>query len=354
MYLNNTAFLMKEKKELNIVCIGGSVTEGYGSTDKKEKSWPVLVGRWMEQTYGVRVNLVNAGIGGTSSSLGNYRFDAEIAPAKPDLFFIEFAVNDFYDGFDYRTTRRYSESLLAKAYRLNPNMDVVYILTYDLHYDNKDYPQLRAHRDIADRNGLLSVKMSDFIYERCAKTGENPHDFYIDWVHPNDLGYKTYAEIIEGILAEDLKQCKNPTQMIPHKPITVSDELLTNSRFLTGEAAYDLHGFTYQKPTSPNGGIRGGGALIAEEPGSSFKFDFEGTDLGLFFTAGTNRGKLKIVVDGREQAIADTYLWHENCNEKQLFACLTPEKHTVEVTVSEEKNGNSSGTHIEINAFLVC
>ena len=110
MYLNNTAFLIERKKELNIACIGGSVTEGYGSTDKKEKSWPVLLGRWMEQTYGIRVNLVNAGIGGTSSSLGNYRFDAEIAPAKPDLFFIEFAVNDFYEGFDYRTTRRYSES----------------------------------------------------------------------------------------------------------------------------------------------------------------------------------------------------------------------------------------------------
>ena len=346
--LNNTAFKIKNDKALNIAYIGGSVTQGYGSTNGREKSWPTLVSRWMEETYGIQVNFVNAGIGGTASYLANFRFDTDVAPIKPDLFFIEFAVNDYYEEFDYRTVRRQSESLLAKAYRLNPNMDVVYVFTYDLHYDTNDYPQLRAHRDVADRNGLLSVKLSDYIYAKCRETGENPHDFYIDWVHPNDYGYKTYAEIVESVLRKELESCKNASAVTPHKLVALSDGLLLNAHLVTTNAAYDLSGWTYEEK-----GMRYGGHLIAEKPGSTCKLDFEGTDLGLFYNAGEDNGKLSFLVDGKEQIIIDTYLWHENCKEKILFTCLAPGKHTVEVTLLEDKNGKSTGTKAEIGAFLV-
>ena len=346
-FLSNTALKIK-KKELNIAYMGGSVTQGYGSSNGKEKSWPTLVSHWMEEAYGIKVNFVNAGIGGTASYRANFRFDTDVAPIQPDLFFIEFAVNDYYEEFDYRTVRRQSESLLSKAYRLNPDMDVVYVFTYDLHYDTYDYPQLRAHRDVADRNGLLSIKLSDFIYAKCRETGENPHDFYIDWVHPNDYGYKTYAEFIEQVLSEELAKSKGAEKIAPHSLVALSDGLLTNAHLVTGEVAYDLNGWTYEEK-----GMRYGGHLIANQPGSTFKFDFEGTDLGLFYNAGEHNGKLKFVVDGKEQMIIDTYLWHENCKEKILFTCLAPGKHTVEVTVGDEKNGKSDGFKVEIGAFLV-
>ncbi len=348
LYLSNTALKMKEKKELNIAYIGGSVTQGYGSSNGREKSWPTLVSRWFEEKYGIKVNFVNAGIGGTASYLANFRFDTDVAPVKPDLFFIEFAVNDYYEDFDYRTVRRQSESLLAKAYRLNPEMDVVYAFTYDLHYDTADYPQLRAHRDVADRNGLLSIKFSDYIYAKCRETGENPHDFYIDWVHPNDYGYKTYAEIVESVLAKELEACKGAGKIVPHSLTAVSDGLLTGAHLLTGDKAYDLKGWTFEEK-----GMRYGGHLIAEVPGSTLKVDFDGADFGLFYNAGENCGKLQFVVDGKERLIIDTYLWHENCKEKPIFTCLTPGKHTVEVTLLEDKNGKSGGNKAEIGAFLV-
>lgn len=353
-FLNNTAYLIQTKKELNIAYIGGSVTEGYGSTNRMEKSWPTLVSRWMEQRFGIKVRFVNAGIGGTSSYLANFRFDTEVAPMEPDLFFIEFAVNDFYEGTDYRATKRQSESLLSKAYRLNPNMDAVYVLTYDLHYDTYDYPQLRAHRDTADQNGLFSIALSDHIYDRCRKTGENPHDFYIDWVHPNDYGYQTYAEIVESVLENEIEKCGIVNETVPHTLTAVSDDLLTNARFVTGEAAYDLCGWTYEKePFSSSPGMKDHGRLVAEKPGSSLKVDFEGTDLGLFYGASPSRGKLKLVVDDREQKIVDTYLWHANCKDCPVFTKLNPGKHTLQVTVAEETNQKSTGTTAEIGAFLV-
>lgn len=341
------------KKELNIAYIGGSVTEGYGSTDRQEKSWPTLVSRWIEKKFGIHVRFVNAGIGGTSSYLANFRFDTDIAPIKPDLFFIEFAVNDFYEDADYRAVKRQSESLLSKAYRLDPNMDVVYVLTYDLHYDTYDYPQLRAHRDTADQNGLLSIRFSDFIYNHCRKTGESPHDFYIDWVHPNDRGYQAYAEIVEKVLENEIGKCGTVTRMIPQTLTAVSDDLLTNARMITGEVAYDLCGWTYEKtPFSSSSGMRDHGRLVAETPGSTLKVDFEGTDLGLFYGASTNRGKLKLVVDDREQMIVDTYLWHENCKDRPVFTKLDPGKHTLQVTLLEEHNPKSTGTTARIGAFL--
>ena len=112
--------------------------------------------------------------------------------------------------------------------------------------------------------------------------------------------------------------------------------------------AYDLNGWTYEEK-----GMRYGGRLIAENPGSTFKFDFEGTDLGLFYNADEDCGKLSFLVDGKQQLIVDTYLWHENCKEKIIFTSLTPGKHTVEVTLLQDKNGKSSGTKAEIGAFLV-
>lgn len=352
--LNNAAYLIQTKKELNIAYIGGSVTAGYGSTDWKEKSWPTLVSRWVEKKFGVKVRFVNAGIGGTSSYLANFRFDTEVAPVDPDLLFIEFAVNDFYEATDYRATRRQSESLLSKAYLLNPDMDIVYVFTYDLHYENYDYPQLRAHRDSADRNGLLSIQLSHFIYNRCRKTGENPHDFYIDWVHPNDRGYQIYAEIIEEILEAEIKKCGLVTGMVPHSLATVSDDLLTNAHLVTGESAYDLCGWTYEeKPLCTSPGMKDHGRLIAEKPGSTLKFDFTGSDFGLFYGASTNCGKLKIVVDDREQKIVDTYLWHTNCKECPVFTKLNSGKHTVSITLLEDRNQNSTGTVAEIGAFLV-
>ena len=61
----------------------------------------------LEKTYPeAHIKFHDAAIGGTPSKLGVFRMDRDVLPYKPDLIFIEFAVNDggkikdFYDGYN--------------------------------------------------------------------------------------------------------------------------------------------------------------------------------------------------------------------------------------------------------------
>ena len=111
-YLHNLSVKLKRGEDINISFLGGSVTEGYGATNSREKSWPTLICQKMEQEYGVRVNANNRGIGGTCSYLANFRYGADVEPYSPDVLFIEFAVNDKYDSVTYERVVRHSESLI--------------------------------------------------------------------------------------------------------------------------------------------------------------------------------------------------------------------------------------------------
>ena len=269
--LHNTAIMLKNRCPISVAYIGGSVTEGYGSTNTKEKSWPTLVSRWLSETYQVEVNSYNEGIGGTCSYFGNFRFDTDIAPHKPDLLFIEFAVNDYYHNESYETVARNSESLIAKAYKLNPYMDIVYVLTFDLHDENNDYEQLRAHRDIADKYGLLSIKMSEFMYPHCEAFGDGIHDHYIDWVHPNDHGYETYAQIITARLAPRLDEVYQNEEPIKHSCIGDDQNLIDNAHFVytNDNSIININGWEYERGVFSYLGGRYGGRLTSSVAGKA-------------------------------------------------------------------------------------
>ena len=355
MSLHNVSVKIKKEKRLNISFMGGSVTEGYGSSNCSQKSWPVLLCQKLEKEYGIEVNCNNEGIGGTCSYLANFRYDADVTPHAPDLLFIEFAVNDMYHSMPYETVVRNSESLIGKAYRQNPNMDIVYVLTYDLHDETKDYLQLAAHRDVADRYGLLSIKMSEYMYPHCVETGEDIKQHYIDFVHPNDHGYETYANIIFDVLKSQIRTDLASEEMKPHRFLHSGKGLLLDAKFLYCDEAEICAntGWTYEKGSFSYMGDRYHGRLKAEAPGSSFELRFYGTDLGIFYGADVNRGKISITVDGGEPVIRDGYRWTSNPKEFPIAVNLPKGEHRAVFTLLEEKNENSNSNFFEIGTFLI-
>ena len=79
-------------EEVTIGFIGGSITEGYDASSK-DNSYVSLVYKWWCEAFPLtKVNLVNAGVGGTSSYLGVHRVGEDMLSHNPDLVFIEFAV----------------------------------------------------------------------------------------------------------------------------------------------------------------------------------------------------------------------------------------------------------------------
>lgn len=354
-YLENTVYLLGHQKSISVAYMGGSVTEGYGSTNPRQKCWPTLLSDWIGKTYGVEVKSKNSAIGGTGSYLGDFLFESEIAPMRPDLLFIEFAVNDRYEGYRYEAAARQVETLIGKAYACNPYMDVVLVLTYDLHDETYDYVQLRAHRDIAEKYGLLSIKMSEFLYAHCKETGEDPKTHYIDWVHPNDHGYEVYAEIIEGELSKYLKPKKAITKPIVRALQGDGKDLLLHAKMIrTSDAKLsDISGWKYEKESFTYLGLRYDGHLVADQPGSSFTLTFSGTDLGIFYGADTNRGKVSVLIDGKERIVVDGYRWSINPKEYPIISHLKDGTHRATFTLLPERNEKSSGNLFEIGVFLV-
>lgn len=353
--LHNLSVKLKRGESINVAYIGGSVTEGYGASNKKEKSWPTLVSRWISEKYGVEVNSHNEGIGGTSSYLANFRFDTDIAPHKPDLFFIEFAVNDYYENFSYEAVARNSESLISRAYELNPYMDIVYVFTFDLHEEKNDYEQLRAHRDVADKYGLLSIKMSEFMYPYCETTGDSIHDHYIDWVHPNDYGYQTYAQIIHEQLEANIESEPQDDMLIKHQFLGDEEKLITGAHFVYADTdnVTNAKDWIYEHGVFSYLGGRYGGRLKSDIVGSSFDFKFNGKNLGIFYGADVNRGKVSISVDGGKAIVLDGYRWTSNPKELEIISFSTAGEHTAKFTLLEEKNEKSNSHFFEIGVFFV-
>ena len=353
-FLNNLSAKIKRGESINASFVGGSVTEGYGSSNNREMSWPVLLCKKLEEKYGVRVNCFNKGIGGTCSYLANFRYGADVEPYAPDLLFIEFAVNDMYHSMPYETVVRNSESIIGKAYKQNPYVDIVYVLTYDLHDETKDYIQLRAHRDVADRYGLISVKMSEYMYPLCAERGERINQHYIDYVHPNDYGYETYADIIFGVLNDNI--ClKCADEMKPHMFLHSGKGLLLDAKFAYCDEAdiREASGWTYEQGCFSYMGGRYHGRLKADNPGSRFELHFTGNDLGVFYGADVNRGKISISVDGGEPKVLDGYRWTSNPKEYPIVEHLSDGEHCAVFTLLEEKNEKSNSNFFEIGVFLI-
>lgn len=87
---------LESKQEVTIAFIGGSITEGL--TAGPEKCWAKLTyDRLCEKYPDTKINYVNAGLSGTPSVLGNIRLQRDVLDHKPDIVFVEFAVNDGND-----------------------------------------------------------------------------------------------------------------------------------------------------------------------------------------------------------------------------------------------------------------
>lgn len=77
-------------KSVTVGFLGGSITQ-----DSAEGAFAKRVPQWLEERFpGARVPSVNAGLGETDSEWGAKRLDRDVLEAKPDVVFVESAVND--------------------------------------------------------------------------------------------------------------------------------------------------------------------------------------------------------------------------------------------------------------------
>ncbi len=106
-YLNHIKTELKDEwpknRTINLVFHGHSVPAGYFKTPivNTLESYPFLVLKELKAIYPHAViNIINTSIGGENSISGEKRFKSDVLNHKPDVLFIDYALNDRSIGLD--------------------------------------------------------------------------------------------------------------------------------------------------------------------------------------------------------------------------------------------------------------
>ncbi len=144
------------KDTITIAFLGGSITQA-------EHGWRDKIFNWITSQYPqTAFKQINAGIGGTGSDLGVYRLNEQVLKYKPDLLFVEFAVNDY--NFSRTSILRSMEGIVRKTFIANAATDIcfVYTITSDMYelYKKDSIPHtVSVMEEIADYYKIPSINL---------------------------------------------------------------------------------------------------------------------------------------------------------------------------------------------------
>ena len=210
--LANTLYQLERAKSLRVAYFGGSITEGGG-----EQGWRRLTTKWIEERWpDAEVTEINAAIGGTGTDLGVYRCDRDVIAHKPDLTFVEFAVND--SGFAPEHLSRTAEGIVRKLLSSNPAMDIVFVFTITKYIADKmlegvPYTSRDIHSAIAAHYGLPRIDVGTVLSDAANKAEKGWLEYTPDNVHPNAAGYELWAAAMEPAIASALGE--TPISSVP-------------------------------------------------------------------------------------------------------------------------------------------
>ena len=184
-------FVEKLQKDSSVMVgfIGGSITQnaengGFVSAlnDHLSEAFP-----------NVAVRTLNAGMASTDSAWGAKRIDRDLLKKKPDLVFVEFAVND-----GDRASSGDMERIVRKIHAADPSIDIVFLYsTSDSAFRKllagKIPHAIHEHEKVARHYGIPSIILGTDLARRVS-TGEwKWENFSSDSCHPTPSGYDSYS-----------------------------------------------------------------------------------------------------------------------------------------------------------------
>ena len=351
---------LKAGKDVKIAYLGGSITAQNG--------WRVLSREWFQKQYPkAKVEGIHAAIGGTGSNLGVFRVERDVLVKKPDLLFIEFAVND--GGASPEQIRKSMEGIIRKTWKALPDCDICFVYTITAR-DIKGLQQGKMKRsastmeEIADfyniptihmgieaakleKEGKLVMKAQMAEMDRVSGDALNVSSkvatdekgricFSKDGVHPyTNTGHVLYMKAI----IRSMDKIKDTGKTGPHKvgeaqtpgnwegativPLTKAQ--MTGS-WTKLDPKKDKLARTFQSRLPE---------LWKAEPGAALKFKFKGTKAAIYQLIGPGCGYLEVNVDGKKRKVKaiDRYCTYYRLSTMNLLWDGPDGMHDVEIKV---------------------
>ena len=248
-------------ENLTIATLGGSITNG-GKADTVADRYANRLQDWFEATFpNIKVTLINAGIGATTSSFGLYRLNEDVLMYDPDLIIIEYAGND--------GTREYLvepyEALLRCALNYK---EAAVIPFYFVHKDKKKTAQI-TQQATADYYNLPQISYLD------------AYGSYSDWnsmfpatdtIHPSSLGHIRAGFALGQLLTNALNNY-NSAQKSYTMPAAKYASSLNHGKDYLAKVEFNLGKASFLKATVVNNKV--------EDRPLENKIKFENNNLSL-------------------------------------------------------------------------
>ena len=338
-------------KSVKIAYLGGSITAAPG--------WRVQSRQWFAAQYPKAiVEEIHAAIGGTGSDLGVFRLQNDVLRHKPDLLFVEFAVND--GGASPEQIHKAMEGIVRQTWQADPTIDIWFV--YTLH--EKMLPDLQAGKmpraasameELADLYQIPSIHFGVKVAELVdsgelifkAPKPENivtakPAVFSSDGVHPHvETGHRIYTETIARSwpVIRDAATKTGP-HVVP-KPLRDDNweqarQVAITPDMLRGEwqkLDADHRLANRFKKNMPE-------LYLATSPDAALEFSFEGTAAAVFDLLGPDGGQLRVEFDDGEPAARnriDAYCTYHRMSKLAITQGAPQGRHHVRISLMPEK-----------------
>lgn len=284
--ISGTPANFDDKDEIRVAYLGGSITAGAGASSNDTR-WTNQISQYLREKTGKNVTQIDAGVGGTGSDYGVYRLNENVISQNPDIVFIEFAVND---GSRIKADiQKNMESIIRSILSYNEKCSIVLVFTTNENMLANEVPgSIRYHQEVANYYGIPTINIHKYVYEGIKDgtfekfTGELTDSS--DSTHPNDNGYKVYANYIKSVIDSDFGKyiCYNEL-----KPESMTYIPYVNPHLESVNTAILGEGWTNNN-----------GVLECSTSGASFEYTFAGRSFGYTNSVLSPTGGISITIDG--------------------------------------------------------
>ncbi|MCH9656184.1 MAG: SGNH/GDSL hydrolase family protein [Planctomycetes bacterium] len=353
--IGNTLLKLKQNQDVRVAYLGGSITAAPG--------WRVKTTKWLQEVFPEsKIHEIHAAIGGTGSDLGAFRLEHDVLQHRPDLVFIEFAVND--GGRQPESIWESMEGILRQIWKANPQTDICFVYTFRVNYENDlrkgECPRAASAMELlAEHYGIPSINVAlkiveleslgKLIFKSDTPLSDEVIRFSKDGVHPLDRGHEIYTDVI-GDAIEQMQLTSEPVNHASQlkRPFVTghwSDARMVplTSTMLAG----NWKTLSENDPLKKRFGGRLGQIWEADKPGSRLTFQFRGSQSALYDLLGPDGGQLLITIDGKQQPKLrprfDSYCTYHRIATLKLGQNLDPQAiHTVTIEIHPEQPDRSS------------
>lgn len=333
-------------EEITVGFIGGSITEGYAAS-MEDNCYVSLVYQWLcEKFPQTPINLINAGIGGTSSYLGVHRVEEEVLSKAPDLVFVEFAVNDTFTEFCMNSY----ENLIRKILGAESNPALVLLFSVNAVGDSVQ----AVEAALGEYYKVPMISYGNAVFPEIVAGNFQWLDIASDVVHPNDMGHSIYAALITGYLdAVCARLDEIPEGSDWEMPEAVTPQIYTDAHIenaatllLAAFSGFGVEDYNYYYKNN----------WYAAADNAYITFHVEASDIGIIYqrTIDATFGIYDVYIDGEfAGTLNGNYIEGSGTqtDTAQLFSSPTGEKAMHTVTI--EKNPLSVNTAFIIVGLLV-